>query len=135
MPNGDGSWTESVLHSFNGNDGYHPPAGLIFDAAGNLYGTTYYGGAHDTGTVFELTPNGDGSWTESVLHSFNGSDGSGLFAGLTFDAAGNLYGTTSWGGGFGYGTVFELTPNGDGSWTESVIHSFGKHDGQTPLTA
>jgi uncharacterized repeat protein (TIGR03803 family) len=131
MPNGDGSWTESVLHSFNDNE-CNTPSGLIFDAAGNLYSTTFYGGPHDAGTVFELTPNGDGSWTESVLHSFNGSDGSGLFGGVTFDAAGNLYGTTSWGGGFGHGTVFELTPNGDGSWTEHILHSFGKHDGYNP---
>ena len=118
-PNADGSWTESVLHSFNGSDGQLPKAGLIFDAAGNLYGTTSEGGTHNFGTVFKLTPNADGSWTESVLHSFNGSDGASPEAGLTFDAAGNLYGTTG-----GPGTAFKLTPNADGSWTESVLHYF-----------
>ena len=129
-PNGDGSWTERVLHSFNRSDGDHPVAGLIFDAAGNLYGTTYFGGAgwcgnpEGCGTVFKLTPNGDGSWTESVLHSFRyGGDGMWPASGLIFDAAGNLYGTTTIGPSGG-GMVFELTPNGDGSWTESVLHSF-----------
>jgi uncharacterized repeat protein (TIGR03803 family) len=122
-----------VLHSFNGSDGSHPQAGLIFDAAGNLYGTTYGGGASGYGTVFKLTPNADGSWTESVLHSFNGSDGSSPFAGLIFDAAGNLYGTTSLGGGSNFGTVFKLTPNADGSWAESVLHSFIGSDGSYPL--
>jgi uncharacterized repeat protein (TIGR03803 family) len=138
-PNGDGSWTESVLHSFNGSDGANPVAGLIFDAAGSLYGTTQYGGSvsacgtQGCGTVFELTPNGDGSWTERVLHSFEGRDGAGPFAGLIFDAAGNLYGTTKYGGAHPWGTVFELTPNGDGSWTESVLHSFKAYDGAYPV--
>ena len=134
-PNQDGSWTESVLHSFNGSDGSGPFAGLIFDAAGNLYGTTYYGGAFRYGNVFKLAPNQDGSWTESVLHSFNGSDGSGPEAGLIFDAAGNLYGTTVGGGASGYGTVFKLAPNQDGNWTESVLHSFNGSDGANPLAS
>ncbi len=134
-PNGDGSWTESVLHWFNGSDGAGPAGGLIFDTAGNLYGPTYYGGAQSDGTVFELTPNGDGSWGESVLHSFKGSDGVEPVAGLTFDAAGNLYGTTYYGGAKGKGTVFELTPNGDGSWGESVLHSFKGSDGAGPYAA
>jgi uncharacterized repeat protein (TIGR03803 family) len=134
-PNGDGSWTEHVLHTFSGADGACPQGGLIFDALGNLYGTTSNGGGGNCdfgcGTVFRLTPNGDGSWTESVLHSFNddGKDGTDPRGGLTFDPAGNLYGTTGHGGGsgscdFGCGTVFQLIPNGDGSWTESVLHSF-----------
>ncbi len=84
-----------MLHSFNGSDGAYPAAGLIFDAAGNLYGTTYSGGqllcgGSGCGVVFKLAPNQDGSWTESVLHSFNGSDGCATLAGLIFDAAGNL---------------------------------------------
>jgi uncharacterized repeat protein (TIGR03803 family) len=132
-PNQDGSWTESVLHSFNGSDGDEPFAGLIFDAAGNLYGTTHSGGASDLGTVFKLAPNQDGSWTESVLHSFSGKDGDSLDAGLIFDRAGNLYGTTLLGGASDFGTVFKLAPNQDGSWTESVLHSFsGSHDGSHP---
>jgi len=135
-PSGDGSWTKIVLHSFNddGKDGYTPSAGLIFDQKGNLYGTTTRGGAFgDFGTVFRLTPNGDGDWTENVLHSFDGKDGWVPSATLVFDTAGHLFGTT-WTGGFSnYGTVFQLTPNQDGGWTESVIHSFSFSDGGNPI--
>jgi uncharacterized repeat protein (TIGR03803 family) len=123
-PNRDGSWTENLIHSFSGADGEQPFAGLIFDQVGNLYGTTYQGGDGGSGTVFELSPNRDGTWTEKVLHSFNGQDGEKPFAGLIFDAAGNLYGTTLYGGAEGYGAVFELAPNKNG-WTESVLQSFG----------
>ena len=137
-PNTDGSWTESVLHSFSCSpdcsNGIHPAGGLIFDTAGNLYGATAMGGPGSGlgyGTVFKLTPNTDGSWTESVLYSFcplypNCSDGF-YPNGVILDHAGNLYGTTYGGGADGYGTVFEMTPNTDGSWTESVLHSFGIH--------
>ena len=132
-PNADGSWTESVLHSFTGSDGYIVRAGVIFDPSGNLYGTTVYGGDFGDGTVYKLTPNSDGSWTESVLHSFNGSDGHDLVAGLVFDATGNLYGTATHGGAYGHGVVFKLAPNSDGSWTESTIHDFrGGKDGGYP---
>ena len=136
-PKSDGSWTESVLYSFTGgNDGFAPFAGLIFDRAGNLYGTTFGGGIFNCGgggcgVVFKLTPNADGSWTESVLHSFLASDGTYPEAGLIFDAAGNLYGTTISGGADNGGTVFKLTPKSDGSWTESVLYSFtGGNDGR-----
>src|ERR1039458_5392996 len=92
---------EKVLHNFNNNgtDGTNPHAGLIFDAAGNLYGTTYEGGTYDDGIVFELTPAAGAGWTETVLHNFssNGTDGVWPNAGLIFDAAGNLYGTTALG--------------------------------------
>jgi len=121
-----GGWTEKALHNFNSNgtDGTYP-GGLILDAAGNLYGTTGGGGAYDAGTVFELTPNASGSWTEKVLHAFNPDDGDGASpAGLIVDANGNLYGTTLEGGAHGQGTVFELTPKADGGWTEEVLHSF-----------
>jgi len=135
-PNFDGSWTETVLHSFNGpTDGLQPRCTLLFDSLGNLYGTTY-GGANcnNCGTVFELSRNPDESWTENVLHKFTGGrDGQQPWAGpLIFDSQGNLYGTAEW-GGFGYGTVFELTPLGDGTWTGSVLHSFTKgYDGAWP---
>ena len=125
-PSGDG-WTEKVLHSFgNGTDGYYPESGLIFDSAGNLYGTTYFGGIHESGTAFQLTPNGTGGWTERVLHSFDLSSGDGALplSGLTFDSAGNLYGTTGVGGLHFSGTVFELSPNGGGGWNETLLHSF-----------
>ena len=134
-PQESGSWTEKVLHSFNSTDGAYPYAGLIFDAAGNLYGTTVRGGIHDDGAVFELTPKEGGGWTEKVLHSFgHGTDGTYPFAGLIFDAAGNLYGTTYEGGIHGYGTVFELTPQEGGGWTEEVLHSFNLNgtDGAYP---
>jgi uncharacterized repeat protein (TIGR03803 family) len=125
-PNADGSWTESVLYSFTGgSDGAHPMAGPIFDATGNLYGTAADGGAYGNGTVFELNPNLDGTWTESVLYSFTGGgDGQWPRGGLIFDASGTLYGTTFIGGAYGWGVVFRLAPNSDGSWTEKVLHSF-----------
>ena len=134
-PGAGGTWTEKVLYSFSGGaDGSDPFGALIFDGAGNLYGTTYQGGSSSVGTAFELTPAGGGTWTEHVLHNFStGTDGSGPQAGLIFDAAGNLYGTTNGGGTYNHGTVFELMPAGGGGWTESVLHSFGSGtDGSGP---
>jgi uncharacterized repeat protein (TIGR03803 family) len=109
----NGQWTEKVLHSFNANvkDGWYPTANVIFDAAGNLYGTTAEGGAYGGGTVFQLVPGANGKWTEKVLHGFGkGEDGVEPFAGLVLDSARNLYGTTYYGGAYGYGAVFEITP-------------------------
>jgi uncharacterized repeat protein (TIGR03803 family) len=99
---------ETVLYSFTGGaDGGNPWAGLIQDAQGNFYGTAWGGGAYGGGTVFKV----DGSGTETVLYSFTGgADGAGPYAPLMQDAKGNLYGTTSGGGAYDYGTVFELTP-------------------------
>ena len=123
------SGTETVLHTFGiGTDGSNVWAGLVRDAKGNLYGTTYQGGTYGNGTVFEVTPSG----TETVLHSFNndGTDGYGPMAGLVIDASGNLYGTTEFGGTYTYGTVFEITPSG----TETILHSFGAGtDGRNPV--
>ncbi len=96
-PNGSGGWTEKVLYSFSSTtrDGNYPEGGLVFDGAGNLYGTTQEGGIHGGGTMFELSPNGSGGWTETVLHSFGGgTDGYEPYASLIFDGAGNLYSTT-----------------------------------------
>jgi uncharacterized repeat protein (TIGR03803 family) len=142
-PGANDAWTETVLYSFqeNGHDGRYPQASLIFDAAGNLYGTTYDGGVNNVGTVFELTPGSSGTWTETVLYSFqnNSQDGANPSANLVFDAAGNLYGTTMFGGPIrtgkcngGCGTVFELTPGSNGTWTEKVLHFFDWWDGATP---
>ncbi len=122
--------TEKILHSFhdNGTDGTEPLTGLVRDTKGNLYGTTYQGGAHTWGTVFELTPSG----TETILYSFDRSGTGGYFPqGLVRDTKGNLYGTTEQGGTYGFGTVFELTPSG----TETVLHSFGQtaSDGFYPV--
>ena len=139
-PAAGGGWTEQVLYTFGCCSGVGPVGGLIFDAAGNLYGALFYGGTYYGGAVFELTPQAGGSWALTVLHSFgNGADGDDPDTDLIFDA-GNLYGTTSKGGtypcnsGYSCGTVFELTPNGSGGWTEQVLHSFGNGaDGAFPV--
>ncbi|MFZ0320243.1 MAG: choice-of-anchor tandem repeat GloVer-containing protein [Candidatus Sulfotelmatobacter sp.] len=125
-----GKWTETILHNFNFTDGISPNAGVIFDASGNLYGTTLSGGAYGYGTVFEMTPQGSGGWNETVLYNFNGqnSTGEGPNATLIFDTAGNLYGTTIYGGYYDSGMVFELTPQAGGEWTETIVHSFEPSD-------
>jgi uncharacterized repeat protein (TIGR03803 family) len=127
-PHAGGVWTEKILHHFknSGTDGSYPQAGLIFDAAGDLYGTTCHGGTRGTGTVFELTPEAGGAWTEKILHNFinNGRDGNCPLASLVFDGAGNLYGTTLQAGAHGGGTVFELMPKTGGGWTEKTLHGF-----------
>jgi len=130
-PKAGGGWMEKVLHAFDYSDGYLPEAGLIFDDAGNLYGTTAGGGAHNYGAVFELKPGGGGSWTEKVLHSFGGKDGQNPEVGLIFDAHGNLYGTTAYGGAYDDGTVFELTRAVGGSWRERVLYSFDAGEGMS----
>lgn len=114
--------TETVLYSFCAQtgcpDGSNPRADLVMDAAGNLYGTTLYGGTSGVGTVFELSPSG----TETVRRSFAAShtDGHYPYAGLLMDTTGNLYGTAQSGGAKGLGTVFKLRPNG----TETLLYSF-----------
>jgi uncharacterized repeat protein (TIGR03803 family) len=118
------SGSESILYPFGGTDGALLANAVIFDNAGNLYGTTVVGGLNNYGTVFELSPSGSG-WTEKVLYSFeNGNDGSFPYAGLVFDRSGNLYGATTDGGSRGGGTVFRLTPAGNGVWTFSLVFSF-----------
>jgi uncharacterized repeat protein (TIGR03803 family) len=121
--NPDGTWTESILHSFQGADGDAPRAELVFDNVGNLYGTTFSGGTVG-GVVFKLSPNADGTWTETIIHNFNGVDGAIPTGALIMDGAGNFYGTTAQGGTLGGGTVFQLTPNLDGSWSENVLYNF-----------
>jgi uncharacterized repeat protein (TIGR03803 family) len=140
VPSGSGHWKERVLHTFTGRgDGSQPNGPVIFDTLGNLYGTTYSGGAYRQGVVFKLTPTSGGKWPEAVLYNFqnNGSDGQNPVGPIVFDESGNLYGTTEFGGGCqgcGYeGTVFELTPNAHGQWTEQVLHAFsGTPDGRAP---
>ncbi len=133
----DGKWREALPHIFdnNGTDGDYPRAGLVLDGSGNLYGTTFYGGTYGYGTVFELTPTLGGGWAEAVLYNFSNTDGANPAAGLLFDGDGNMYGTTANGGAYGYGTVFELTPAGGGSWTEAVLHSFNNTDGANPAAS
>jgi uncharacterized repeat protein (TIGR03803 family) len=141
-------WKETVLYDFaGGSDGSNALGGyaLVFDQAGNLYGTTSNGGLQGCeggcGTVFELSPSGSG-WTETVLYRFTGgSDGAIPTSTLIFDQAGHLYGTTISGGlpgcpflnYYGCGTAFELSRSGSG-WTESVLYSFtGRGDGSRPV--
>jgi uncharacterized repeat protein (TIGR03803 family) len=183
-PGSNGYWKEKVLYSFTGvNDGSAPESPLIFDGAGNLYGTTPYAGPNDYGSVFELmhgsngnwtlktiyaftgvsglssssglvfdstgdlygttqttafelTPGSNGTWTEKTLHGFTGGadDGASAYSGLIFDKAGHLYGATSL-GGLHHGTVFELKPGANGSWSEKILHRFaaGADDGSFPL--
>jgi uncharacterized repeat protein (TIGR03803 family) len=125
---------ERVIHSFTSRArGSQPSSGdLTFDAAGNIYGTTSSGGASGNGTVFKLTRLNPG-WKETVLYSFaGGTDGAVPVAGVVFDTAGNLYGTTSAGGTSGNGTVFQLTPSGS-HWSETILHNFqGQSDGLVP---
>lgn len=119
-PASSGGWRESVLHAFaGGNQGGYPHAGVVSDAAGNLYGTTGSFGSGQYGTVFKLTRGAKGGWIEGVLHSFGTNKAGGWFPvfGLLLDATGNVYGTTLGGGSFlgaacdnvGCGTVFELS--------------------------
>jgi uncharacterized repeat protein (TIGR03803 family) len=125
----DSTGAETVLHTFTTSppDGAHPHAGLIRDAAGNLYGTTYNGGAYGDGAVFKL----DATSAETVLYSFKAlRDGTKPYADpLLRDAAGNLYGTTYWGGSSYSGTVFKLDTTG----TKTMLHDFTGPDGQHPV--
>jgi uncharacterized repeat protein (TIGR03803 family) len=113
-PNADGQWKETILYNFPDaqNNGGGPAAGLTFDKAGSLYGTTSAGGdpSCSCGVVFKLTPGSNGKWKYSVLHRFTGKDGWGPQASVILDDKGNLYGTTTEGGAYGYGVVFEITP-------------------------
>src|SRR5271166_3741060 len=154
-----GAWTENIIYNFTGklnnNDGEVPTSGLVIDNAGNLYGVTAYGGTgiclpfgDGCGTVYELSPPSQpgGSWTKTILYSFQGgNDGQLPNGNLIFDRSGNLYGATEFGGGFGTcdapfyqncGTIFELSPptTKGGAWTEKVLYSFkGGPDGANPV--
>jgi uncharacterized repeat protein (TIGR03803 family) len=140
-PSASGTWTKKTIYAFACTpDGNQPNGILTFDGAGNLYGTTYYGGASNYGTVFELSPNGQGGWIETTLYSFTGqSDGGYPGANLVLDKSGNVYGSTSLGGqlysclsngnAVGCGVYFELSHNPDGSWTENVLYGLLPNDG------
>jgi uncharacterized repeat protein (TIGR03803 family) len=134
MPNTGGQWTEKILHNFNQNgiDGSYPVSGVIFDAAGNLYGTASGGGPGGQGIVYSLIPTQTGEWTENILYVFSGSDGSFPHGNLIMDASGTLYGTTEYGGSSacngGCGTVFKLAGT-----TLTTLYSFsGRGDGNSP---
>ncbi len=128
------SGVHTVLYNFTGGaDGGEPYKGVTLDAQGNLYGTAVTGGGGSCeggcGVVFKLTNSG-GTWTQSVIHTFTGADGSGPGSPVAFDKRGNLYGTTPTGGSDGQGVVYQLKPDGTGGWTMNVIHTFtGGADG------
>jgi uncharacterized repeat protein (TIGR03803 family) len=129
------SQTEAILYSFAGPDGKNPDARLLRDKSGTLYGTSAVGGGAHQGTVYALTQRKDGSWKETVLHSFAGkNDGNGAWGGLIKDRKGVLYGITLAGGGQACqcGTAFALSETA-GTWSESVIHAFARTDGDTPV--
>ncbi len=133
-PTDTGGWNFRTLYEFQGApDGSFPYGALLFDQSGHIYGTTYYGGADGLGSIYELTRATGGNWSEQILYGFQaGEDGNSSISNLVFDTAGNLYGTTSE-GGLGSGTIFELAPNGNGTWTESLPHLFaGPPDGAFP---
>ena len=145
-PTGNG-WKMKVLHNFmGGSGGANPSGGLVFDASGNLYGTTGSGGSltqcqgYGCGVIFKLSPKTDGTWTESVLYSFTGQqDGYLPMGGLTFDSRGNLFGTTFFYGygsnNGGFGVIFQLSPQSNGSWKYSVLHHFaGGAAGELPFS-
>jgi uncharacterized repeat protein (TIGR03803 family) len=133
----DQNWTEALLYSFCSKstrkhdclDGSDPYAGLTWGPNGNLYGTTVQYGVHGYGVVFQLTPQTDGTWKETVLHSFPAfdTDGSKPYEGVVLDKAGNVYGATSQGGSStGCGVIFKLAPQADGKWKETILYDFPK---------
>lgn len=140
-PGHDGNWQEKILFTFESKISgapFDPCAGLVMDAAGNLYGTTLEGGTYGHGAVFELSPTAKGSWTPSYLYSFGASETDGIdpmSPYLTLDADGNLYGSTYDGGLYNFGTVFQLSPGSNGKWTETILYNFtGDADGKYPMS-
>ncbi len=150
-----GKWTEKVLYSFKGvkdgqqsGDGANPNGGLVLDGKGAIYGTTYFGGNNQKGqceggvggtgcgVVFSLHQEG-GKWTETLVHRFDGQDGSNCAAGVVFDGNGNLYGTTFYGPQSGFGLIFEIEkPTKTRSWTEAVLYQFRDgNDGANPAAS
>jgi uncharacterized repeat protein (TIGR03803 family) len=131
-------WKEHVLHNFPAfpTDGDDPDGGLTLDQKGNVYGTTSQGGSKGNGTVFQLIRGADGRWKETILYDFPDAfnNGGGADAGVIFDRAGNLYGTTPGGGdpNCQCGVVFKMTPGSNGKWTYTVLHRFTGTDGFDP---
>lgn len=141
-PQTGGGRKEHTLHKFGAfhGDGEGPSSGLLLDSSGNLYGATGGGGSHacgngGCGTVFKLTPGSDGLWEETILYNFKGGgDGGAALGPLVVDKAGNLYGTTAFGGSAqcGCGVVYKLTPSSNGKWKYTRLHAFVASDGYEP---
>jgi len=133
-PVGDGTYTEKIIFSFNGTNGQLPNSTPVFDPAGNLYGTTEFGGAPcSCGTVYRFNQHSNGTWSETVLYAFDKNNGSEIAGPPVFDSAGNLYSASTAGGTQALGLVFELIPNTTGYWTERILHDFGgTPDGAAP---
>jgi uncharacterized repeat protein (TIGR03803 family) len=124
-----GSWTYNTLYVFAGlPDGVSPYSALTLDPSGDLFGTTFAGGLHNLGTVFEISPAGSG-WNESISYSLSFDSGFTTFVGLARDAAGNLYGVTSGGGPQSGGTIFQLAPDGGGYAYSNIYSNFTPEDG------
>lgn len=131
IPQSGGTWSDRVLHNFasGSHDGNAPNDAPLFNARENLFGTTYEGGPHLSGTVFQMNRSASG-WVEKPIYFFQGlafgggSDGANPVAGVIADKAGNLYGTTDYGGSASVGTVYEVSPSGNGTWTEKVLYTF-----------
>lgn len=124
-------WSENIIYEFHGGDGAYPNGQLVFDPAGNLYGTTINAGVEGDGdgNVFKLTPSGDGYWNETILYRFTGgTDGKYPYAGVIFDSSGNLYGATSRAGADNGGTIYELTPS-SGGWNFNLLYTFTQGNG------
>jgi uncharacterized repeat protein (TIGR03803 family) len=126
--------TETAIYNFGYANGAYPHGGLTFDSQGNLFGTATLGGFFNQGVVFKLEPQSGGSWTGRTIYNFGNipNDGAQPYASLVVDSSGNVYGTTSTGGVYGGGTVFQLTPNSRGNYNETILHHFGSGtDGKT----
>jgi uncharacterized repeat protein (TIGR03803 family) len=135
----DGSFTERIIHSFHITDGDLPNSTPVFDSAGNLYGTTHFGGnanlcpSEGCGTIYELTKNSDGSWSEILLRELQNQDGSGAVGPVVFDRDGNLYAAAQAGGAYSWGTILKLTPRTSAPWAETIVHDFTNNpDGASP---
>jgi uncharacterized repeat protein (TIGR03803 family) len=126
------SWDETTIYQFTGNTDAWQGIVTAYDSAGNLYGISCCGGAAGNGALFELLP-AQGGWTETILHSFTGGSDGAHPSSLLMGQDGNLYGTASFGGQYGFGVVFQFVPSG-GGWTENVIYAFtgGYEDGFAP---
>jgi len=134
-PQASGEWKIKVLHTFNGDDGATGSAGRLLLRSGTFYGAATVGGANGQGTIFSLK-HIPGQWQFKTLYSFKGQPDAGFpYGGLTFDQAGNLYGTTYYDGAYDFGAVYQLSPQPDGSWTEKVLYSFkGGRDGMGSIS-